>query len=266
MGCIEEVVDLVSAAIPARASILQGAPRHGRRWQRSRGQSASEGAQTHSLRVYCDAPILVCALIALAGGAASFTPNVSTTGEFLQTNSGSLTLNGASPTGQSCIITSPFDQSGTQDGTLETGLGGPVATLTGTGVTTETPPTPRRSSWARRSRSLRRSSPSSPPPTSPQPWSLEAVSSRPLRSLLVARGPRSGPRPRKRCGGSLNRSWPGPARPRPSFTSRQPITLAAPPSERSDQADGLRSGGSGGGPGQPAGCVILISLNPVNNW
>jgi hypothetical protein len=93
----------------------------------SRGQSASEGAQTHSLRVYCDAPILVCALIALAGGAASFTPNVSTTGEFLQTNSGSLTLNGASPTGQSCIITSPFDQSGTQDGTLETGLGGPVA-------------------------------------------------------------------------------------------------------------------------------------------
>ena len=114
-------------------------------------------SQTHSLRVYCDAPILVCALITLAGGADTFTPNVSTTGEFLQTNSCSLTLNGASPTGQSCIITSSFAPTspGPKTGTLETGPGGPVATLTGTGVTAATPPTPPEPGGA------------SPPPTPP---------------------------------------------------------------------------------------------------
>lgn len=100
--------------------------------------------QTHELKVFCDAPFLVCALIALAGGADNFTPSVSTSGDFAQTNNCLGTLNGASPTGQSCTINTTFTptSAGPKEGTLSTGPGGPTATLTGTGVTTETPPTP----------------------------------------------------------------------------------------------------------------------------
>jgi hypothetical protein len=100
--------------------------------------------QTHQLKVFCDAPFLVCALIALAGGADNFNPSISTSGDFAQTNNCLGSLNGATPTGQSCTISTTFTPTspGPKEGTLSTGPGGPTATLTGTGVTTETPPTP----------------------------------------------------------------------------------------------------------------------------
>jgi len=100
--------------------------------------------QTHQLRVFCDAPPLVCFLIALAGGD-PFTPAVSVTGgDFAQTNDCIATLFGASLEGQSCIINTTFTPAspGPKEGTLNTGLDGPTALLTGTGVTTPTPPTP----------------------------------------------------------------------------------------------------------------------------
>ena len=102
--------------------------------------------QTHQLKVFCDAPFLVCALIALAGGADKFNPTVSISGDFGQTNNCLGTLNGAGPTGQSCTINTTFTPTspGPKEGTLSTGPGGPTATLTGTGVTPQdpTPPTP----------------------------------------------------------------------------------------------------------------------------
>jgi hypothetical protein len=102
--------------------------------------------QTHTLRAYCDAPPLVCVIIALGGGD-PFTPSISTTGDFAQTNNCVGTLQGASPQGQSCTIQTTFTPTsvGPKQGILSTGGPadpGPTATLTGTGVTTPTPPTP----------------------------------------------------------------------------------------------------------------------------
>ena len=103
-------------------------------------------AQTHQLSVVCgaaqDAP-LVCLLIALAGGD-PFTPSVSVTGDFAQTNNCLATLFGSSLTPQTCTIQTTFTPTspGPKQGILSTGPDGPTATLTGNGVTTATPPTP----------------------------------------------------------------------------------------------------------------------------
>jgi hypothetical protein len=99
--------------------------------------------QTHELRAFCNAPQLVCILIALAGGD-PFDPDISVTGDFAQTNDCIGVLQGALPQGQSCSIQTTFTPTspGPKEGTLSTGPDGPTATLTGTGVTTPTPPTP----------------------------------------------------------------------------------------------------------------------------
>jgi hypothetical protein len=99
--------------------------------------------QTHELRVICDAPPLVCFLIALAGGG-PFTPSVSVTGDFAQTNDCTQTLFESSLDGQTCTINTTFTPTspGPKEGILSTGPDGPTATLTGTGVTAPTPPTP----------------------------------------------------------------------------------------------------------------------------
>jgi hypothetical protein len=99
--------------------------------------------QTHELRAFCNAPQLVCILIALAGGD-PFDPDISVTGDFAQTNDCVGILQGALPQGQSCSIQTTFTPTspGPKEGTLSTGPDGPTAALTGVGVETPTPPTP----------------------------------------------------------------------------------------------------------------------------
>src|SRR5215211_2044240 len=116
----------------------------------SRQVGTTSPPQTHQLSVVCgaaeEAP-LVCFLIALAGGD-PFTPAVSIAGaspsDFAQTNDCLATLFGSSLTPQTCTIQTTFTPTspGPKEGTLNTGLDGPTATLKGTGVTTPTPPTP----------------------------------------------------------------------------------------------------------------------------
>jgi hypothetical protein len=109
----------------------------------SRQVGTTSPPQAHELRVFCNAPGLVCLLIALAGGD-PFTPSVSVTGDFAQTNDCLKTLFGSSLTGQTCAIQTTFTPTspGPKQGILSTGPDGPTATLTGVGVTTPTPPTP----------------------------------------------------------------------------------------------------------------------------
>jgi hypothetical protein len=72
----------------------------------------------------------------------SFTPRISVSGDYAQTNNCPPTLSaGAVPQLAGCLINVTFAPTGTgpRHGTLSTGPGGPTATLTGTGVTTPTP-------------------------------------------------------------------------------------------------------------------------------
>jgi hypothetical protein len=72
----------------------------------------------------------------------SFTPRISVSGDYVQTNNCPPTLSaGAVPQLQGCLINVTFAPTGTgpKHGTLSTGPGGPTAALTGTGVTTPTP-------------------------------------------------------------------------------------------------------------------------------
>jgi hypothetical protein len=73
----------------------------------------------------------------------AFTPNISVSGDYAQTNDCPLTLSvTAHPQIQGCLITVTFTPTGTgpKHGTLSTGPGGPTVALTGNGVTTPTPP------------------------------------------------------------------------------------------------------------------------------
>jgi hypothetical protein len=77
-------------------------------------------------------------------GPDTFDPRISVSGDYAQTNDCPQTLSvtgGGQP--QGCLITVTFTPTGTgpKGGALSTGPGGPTATLTGTGVTTPTPPT-----------------------------------------------------------------------------------------------------------------------------
>jgi hypothetical protein len=114
----------------------------------NRQVGTSSPAQAHQLRVYCAGSEFICGLIFLLGASDKFTPVISLTGtnpsDFSQTNNCLGQLDGTTTTGQSCIINTTFTPTspGPKTGTLSTGLGGPTATLTGTGVTTATPPTP----------------------------------------------------------------------------------------------------------------------------
>ena len=70
-------------------------------------------------------------------------PRISVSGDYAQTNNCPPTLSaGAFPQLQGCLIMVTFTPTGTgpKNGTLSTGPGGPTAALTGSGVTTPTPP------------------------------------------------------------------------------------------------------------------------------
>jgi hypothetical protein len=72
----------------------------------------------------------------------SFSPTISVSGDYTQTNSCPPTLSaGALPQLQGCLITVTFAPTGTgpRRGTLSTGPGGPTMALTGKGVSTPTP-------------------------------------------------------------------------------------------------------------------------------
>jgi hypothetical protein len=74
----------------------------------------------------------------------TFNPRISVSGDYAQTNNCPPTLSaGAYPQLQGCEINVTFTPTGTglKHGTLSTGPGGPTVALTGTGVTTPTPPT-----------------------------------------------------------------------------------------------------------------------------
>jgi hypothetical protein len=73
----------------------------------------------------------------------TFSPRISVSGDYAQTNSCPPTLSaGAYPQVQGCLITVTFAPTGTgpKHGTLSTGPGGPTVALTGNGVTIPTPP------------------------------------------------------------------------------------------------------------------------------
>jgi hypothetical protein len=73
----------------------------------------------------------------------AFNPRISVSGDYAQTNNCPPTLSaGAYPQLQGCLIKVTFTPTGTgpNHGTLSTGPGGPTVALSGTGVTTPTPP------------------------------------------------------------------------------------------------------------------------------
>jgi hypothetical protein len=73
----------------------------------------------------------------------TLTPNISVSGDYAQTNNCPPTLSvTANPQVHGCLITVTFTpaDTGPKRGTLSTGPGGPTVPLTGTGVTTPTPP------------------------------------------------------------------------------------------------------------------------------
>jgi hypothetical protein len=72
----------------------------------------------------------------------TFNPRISVSGDYAQTNNCPPTLSVTGFGNQGCLITVTFTPTGTgpKEGTLSTGPGGPTAALTGTGVTTPTPP------------------------------------------------------------------------------------------------------------------------------
>jgi hypothetical protein len=88
------------------------------------------------------------ALAVFVGGGAppgttdTFNPRISVSGDYAQTNNCPPTLSVTGFGNQGCLITVTFTPTGTgpKEGTLSTGPGGPTAALTGTGVTTPTPP------------------------------------------------------------------------------------------------------------------------------
>jgi hypothetical protein len=104
----------------------------------NRQVATTSPAQAFTLRVRCTF---------LFGGCFqndSFSPSISVSGEYGQTNNCPATLQGLNQEGQTCTINVTFTptSTGPKEGTLSTGSGGPTAALTGNGVTTPTPPTP----------------------------------------------------------------------------------------------------------------------------
>jgi hypothetical protein len=97
-------------------------------------------AQAFTLRVRCTFTLQGCNI------QDTFNPNISVSGDFSQTNNCPPSMTGTANTtaGTSCTINVTFTptSTGSKDGTLSTGAGGPTAALHGTGVTTPTPPTP----------------------------------------------------------------------------------------------------------------------------
>ena len=76
-------------------------------------------------------------------GTDTLTPRISVSGDYAQTDNCPPTLSATGPVQvQGCLITVTFTPTGTgaKHGTLSTGPGGPTHALTGTGVTTPTPP------------------------------------------------------------------------------------------------------------------------------
>jgi hypothetical protein len=96
-------------------------------------------AQAFTLRVRCTQTLQGCNI------QDTFNPSISVTGDFSQTNNCPIQMTGLPNTpGTSCTINVTFTptSTGSKDGILSTGAGGPTAALHGTGVTTPTPPTP----------------------------------------------------------------------------------------------------------------------------
>jgi hypothetical protein len=96
-------------------------------------------AQAFTLRVRCTITLNGCNITD------TFSPNISVSGEFSQTNNCPASMTGLANTpGTSCTINVSFTptSTGSKDGILSTGAGGPTAVLHGTGVTFPTPPTP----------------------------------------------------------------------------------------------------------------------------
>jgi hypothetical protein len=97
-------------------------------------------AQAFTLRVRCTFTLQGCNI------QDTFNPNISVSGDFSQTNNCPPSMTGTANTtaGTSCTINVTFTptSTGSKDGTLSTGAGGPTAALHGTGVTTPTPQTP----------------------------------------------------------------------------------------------------------------------------
>ena len=108
----------------------------------------SSPAQAFTLRVRCTLVIFPTTRCIED----TFSPSISTSGQFAQTNSCPATLTGlATKPGvdpelgaQTCIINVTFTPTSTGPiaGILSTGSGGPTAALSGNGVTFPTPPTP----------------------------------------------------------------------------------------------------------------------------
>jgi hypothetical protein len=96
-------------------------------------------AQAFTLRVRCTITLQGCNITD------TFSPSISVSGEFSQTNNCPIQMTGLANTpGTSCTINVSFTptSTGSKDGILSTGAGGPTAVLHGTGVTFPTPPTP----------------------------------------------------------------------------------------------------------------------------
>jgi hypothetical protein len=95
--------------------------------------------QQFTLRVRCTQTLQGCNI------QDTFNPNISVSGEYSQTNNCPIQMTGLPNTpGTVCFINVTFTptSTGSKDGILSTGAGGPTAALHGTGVTFPTPPTP----------------------------------------------------------------------------------------------------------------------------
>src|SRR5215211_4767133 len=109
----------------------------------NRQVGTTSSAQAFTLRVRCTLivfPTTKC-------NQDTFTPSITTSGDFAQTNNCPATMIGFPPFGNpgaACTINVSFTpaSTGSKTGTLSTGSGGPTAALAGNGVTTPTPPAP----------------------------------------------------------------------------------------------------------------------------